>query len=95
MLAEFTIMGRVFTVSFRFLEQPCTALVSFRNQDGYNPAFSVHYLNKEVETILPDRKVIFSLANGIENPKTIDSKLAEELVEKTSEAISHYLEVHA
>jgi len=88
-------MGRVFTVSFRFMEHPCTALVSFRNQDGYNPAFSVHYLDKELETILPERKVTFSLANGIEDPKTIDSELAEELVEKTSEAISHYLQIHA
>jgi len=88
-------MGRVFTVSFNFMEQPCTALVSFRNQDGYNPAFSVHYLNKEVETILPERKVTFSLHNGIEDPNTVHSKLAEELVEKTSEAISHYLEIHA
>ena len=88
-------MGRVFTVSFRFMEQPCTALVSFHNQDGYNPAFCVHYLDKEVEAILPERKVTFSLANGIENPEAVVSKLAEELVEKTSEAISHYLEVHA
>ena len=88
-------MGRVFTVSFRFMEQPCKALVRFRNQDGLNPAFSVHYLSKEVENILPERKVTFSLANGIENPERIDSELAEELVEKTSEAISHYLEVHA
>ena len=88
-------MGRVFTVNFNFLEQPCTALVSFRNQEGYNPAFSVHYLNKELEMVLPERKLTFSLANGIEHPETIDSKLAEDLVEKISEAISNYLQVYA
>ena len=88
-------MGRVFTVNFCFMEQPCTALVNFRNQDGFNPIFNVHYLNKELETIIPARKLAFSLANGIENPEIIDSDLAEELVEKTSEAISHYLDVHA
>jgi hypothetical protein len=88
-------MGRVFTVSFRFREQPCTALVSLRNADAYNPAFSVHYLSKEVESVLPERQIVFSLANGIESPEKIKDKLTEELVEKTSEAITHYLERHA
>ena len=46
-------MGRVFTVSFKFKEQPCTVLVSLNDKDGYNPAFSVHYLEKEVENIIP------------------------------------------
>ena len=87
-------MGRVFTVSFKFMEQPYTALVSLNDKDGYNPAFSVHYLDKEVETILPERKLVFSLANGIENPEKLVNKLAEDLVEKTSEAITHYLEAH-
>jgi len=88
-------MGRVFTVSFKFMEQPCTALVSLNDSEGYNPAFNVHYLSKEVGLILPERKLVFSLVNGIENPETIHDRLAEELVEKTSEAISQYLDVHA
>jgi hypothetical protein len=87
-------MGRVFTVSFRFREQPCTALVHLRNADNYNPAFNVHYLSKEVEVVLPERKIVFSLANGIEEPRKINDRLTEELVEKTSEAITHYLEEH-
>ena len=77
------------------MEHPCTALVSLRNEETYNPAFSVQYLDKEVAEILPERKIIFSLANGIESPENIKDKLAEELVEKTSEAISHYLDVHS
>jgi hypothetical protein len=89
------VMGRVFTVSFNFKEQPCTALVSLNDRDGYNPAFSVHYLSKEVENIIPERKVVFSLVNGIEDPRTLHDKLAEELVEKTSEAITQYLSIHA
>ena len=87
-------MGRVFTVSFRFREQPCTALVSLRNSQDYNPAFDVHYLSKEVESVLPERKIVFSLANGIESPQKINDRLTEELIEKTSEAITHYLEEH-
>lgn len=88
-------MGRVFTVSFKFKEQPCTVLVSLNDRDGYNPAFSVHYLDKEVENIIPERRLVFSLVNGIENPKTIHDKIAEDLVEKTSEAITQYLSIHA
>jgi hypothetical protein len=88
-------MGRVFTVSFRFREQPCTALVSLRNADKYNPAFNVHYLSKEIENVLPERKIVFSLANGIEEPREIQGRLTEELVERTSEAITHYLEEHS
>jgi hypothetical protein len=81
LLEKNAIMGRVFTVSFRFMEHPCTA-------------FNVHYLTKEVETIIPERKIVFTLANGIECPENLHDKLAEELVEHTSEAISHYLEIH-
>jgi hypothetical protein len=88
-------MGRVFTVSFRFMEHPCTALVSMQNQESYNPAFSVHYLDKEVETVLPERKIVFSLVNGIESPANIQDIRAKQLIEKTSEAISHYLEVYS
>jgi hypothetical protein len=88
-------MGRVFTVSFRFMEQPCTALVSLKNKDDYNPSFCVHYLDKQVASILPERKLVFSLVNGVEDPGIIADKLAEDLVEKTSEAITHYLEIHA
>ena len=88
-------MGRVFTVSFKFMEQPCTALVTLNDKDDYNQSFSVHYLDKEVETIFPERKLVFSLANGVEDPKIVTDKLAEDLVEKTSEAITRYLEIHA
>ena len=88
-------MVRVFTVSFRFRDQPCTALVSLNDKDGYNPSFCVHYLDKEVEKILPKRKLVFSLVNGIENYEFGTGKLTEDLVEKTSEAISQYLEAHA
>ena len=87
-------MGRVFTVSFKFQEQPCTALVTLNEKNKYNPSFSVHYINKEVEAILPERKLVFSLLNGVEDPGIISDKLAQDLVEKTSEAITHYLEAN-
>jgi hypothetical protein len=70
------------------------ALVSLKDKDGYNPAFSVHYLNKELETVFPERRIVFSLVNGLESPENIKDEMVEELVEKTSEAISQYLDIH-
>ncbi len=87
-------MSRVFTVNFRFREKPCSALVRLQNSEGYNPAFSVHYLDKDVETILPGRKIVFSLANGLETPQALPGERAEELLQQTSEAISCYLQNH-
>jgi hypothetical protein len=70
------------------------ALVSLKDKDGYNPAFSVHYLNKELETVFPERRIVFSLVNGLESPENLKDAVVEELVEKTSEAISQYLDIH-
>ena len=88
-------MGRVFTISFQFREQPCTALVSLKNKDDYNLSFVVHFLNKEVENVLPERRLVFSLASGMENPEILNDRRAEDLVLKTTEAISHYLLTHS
>jgi hypothetical protein len=86
-------MSRLFTVNFRFREGSYTALVSLQRQ-GYDLSFLIRYLNKEVDSILPERKVIFSLANGIESPKALPHKLAEDFVVQTSQAISTYLDHH-
>lgn len=86
-------MGRLFTVNFRFKEQPITALVNLRQQ-GYDLSCMVRYLDKEIATIVPEGKVIFSLANGVEKPETFSGRLGEELLHQTTEAISTYLEKH-
>jgi hypothetical protein len=86
-------MSRLFTVNFRFKEAQYTALVSLQDK-GYDLSFVIRYLNTEVDAILPERKAVFSLNNGIESPKNLSHKLAEEFVVHTSHAITHYLDHH-
>ena len=84
-------MSRLFTVSFPFKGQEYTALVSL-SQREYDLSCSVRYLNKEAETLIPEKKIMFSLAGGMESPKRLQDKLAEELVQQTSMAISEHLQ---
>ena len=42
----------------------------------------MHYLDKEIEKILPERKIIFSLVNGIESPENIKDEMSKKLVKK-------------
>jgi hypothetical protein len=83
-------MGRVFTVNFKFKQQPVTALVNVRDR-GYDLSCIVRYLDQEVATLLPGGKLIFSLAHGLESPVHLAGKPQEELFHRTTEAISHYL----
>jgi hypothetical protein len=85
-------MGRLFTVNFRFKEEPVTALVNLAEK-GYDLSVNVRYLDKEVASLVPDGRLAFSLAEGIINGSQV-GKLGQELVLKTSEAISNYLEKH-
>ena len=85
-------MGRLFTVNFKFKEEPVTALVNLVSA-GYDISVNVRYLNKEVAALMPGGKVEFSLAEGIKSGRP-HGRLGEELVYQTSEAISDYLQRH-
>ena len=83
-------MSRLFTVSFPFRGHEYTALVSL-SQREYDLSCMVRYLNKEAEALIPDKKIMFSLAGGMETPQRLDGALAEELVQQTSLAIYDHL----
>lgn len=83
-------MSRLFTISFPFKGHEYKALVSLQLRQ-YNLSCMVRYLNKEAEAILPEGKVVFSLEGGIETPRNSTSELTEELVTRTSIAISDHL----
>jgi hypothetical protein len=86
-------MARVFTVNVPYKGQSCVALVSF-DAEGYNMSFLVRYLNEEIQQVIPGRKIVVSLTEGIKSPREL-SRLAEELLNLTTEAISEYLELTA
>jgi hypothetical protein len=84
-------MVRIFTVNFLYKEKSYTALVSFR--EGYDLSFLVRYLDKDVNNLIPDGKIIVSLLEGLKSPKQL-SQEAEEFVYQTTEAISGSLQLH-
>ncbi|MDB5251851.1 MAG: hypothetical protein JWP27_1020 [Flaviaesturariibacter sp.] len=83
-------MGRDFTVNFRYKEQPVTALVNLRDQ-GYDLSCMVRYLDQDIETMVPEGKLVFSLGNGLQAPRQLTGQPQLELFSRTSEAISRYL----
>jgi hypothetical protein len=82
-------MARVFSIMFPYKGKPCAALVSF-GSEGYDMSFLVRYLDQDIRLVIPDGKLVVSLSEGIKSPKRLNP-LAEDLVHKTTEAISGYL----
>jgi hypothetical protein len=85
-------MARVFTIDFQFKGRSRTALVSFQTE-AYDMSFLVRYLDEEISNVIPERKVIVSLSEGVKSPKQL-TRLGEDLVFQTTEAISEHLHVH-
>jgi hypothetical protein len=86
-------MSRVFTINFSFKEKNYTALVSFRSRE-HELSYLVRYLDEDIDTLIPGNKLLVSLSGGIEYPK-LETKLARDLVYKTTEAINGYLHMPA
>jgi hypothetical protein len=82
-------MARVFTVNFTFKDELHSALISFESRD-YDMSFLVRYLDHELQEIIPGRRIVVSLSEGIKSPKIL-TKTAEELLARTTEAISEHL----
>jgi hypothetical protein len=85
-------MSRVFTVRFLYKEKTYTALVSFGSQER-EFSHTVQYLDEDIDALIPGRKLLVSLADGVQQPKLI-GKLAQDIVYKTTEAINEYLQHH-
>ena len=85
-------MSRVFTVNVPYKGQTCAALVSF-DSEGYDMSFLVRYLDEDIQQVIPGRRIVVSLSEGIKSPKQL-SRLAEDLLSLTTEAISGYLNLY-
>jgi hypothetical protein len=85
-------MARVFTVNVPYKGQSRAALVSF-DSEGYDMSFLVRYLDEDIQEVIPGRKIVVSLSEGIKPPKQL-SRLAEDLLNHTTEAISGYLNLY-
>jgi hypothetical protein len=85
-------MARVFTVNIPYKGKLRAALVSF-GVEGYDMSLLVHYLDEDISEVIPGRKVVVSLNEGIKSPKEL-TKLGEDLLNYTTQAISEYLQIH-
>jgi hypothetical protein len=82
-------MARVFTVNFTFKDQLHSALITFESRD-FDMSFLVRYLDQELQEIIPGRRIVVSLNEGIKSPKFLTTT-GEELLTRTTEAISRHL----
>jgi len=85
-------MSRVFTVSFSFKEKTYTALVAFGPR-GHGSSCLVKYLDPELNQLVPGNQFEISLREPTGDTKT-ESKFAEDLLVKTTQAITGYLKSH-
>jgi hypothetical protein len=83
------VMAGVFTINFSYKGKLHSALVSFQ-AENYDMSFLVCYLDEDLGQLIPGRRIVVSLAEGIKSPKQLN-KLAEDLVYQTTEAISDHL----
>ena len=82
-------MARIFTLNVPFEGKQCTALVNM-NDNGYDMAVRVHYLDAELYHILPNGNLTFSLTEGLKQPTQLVSDLAIKLVDNTIDALSAF-----
>ncbi|HEX2535269.1 MAG TPA: hypothetical protein VHK69_16095 [Chitinophagaceae bacterium] len=83
-------MARLFSIQFDFLRKQYTVLVSLR-KEGHDLSCQVRYTDKELQRILPGDSLVFNLAEGLKQPKQLSDDLAVQLVNRTTDAISAYL----
>jgi hypothetical protein len=85
-------MSRVFTIQFYFKQKNYTALVSFCTQ-GIKDSCFVRYLDEEINSLIPEKKLLVSISGGVEYPK-VEDRIAQDFIYKTREAINGYLQTH-
>ena len=82
-------MSRIFTLTVPFDGKERAALVNL-NANGYDMDVRVHYLDRELYSILPEGNLVFSLNEGLKQPHDLDNDLALRLVDNTVDALSDF-----
>ena len=83
-------MARLFSISFYFQEKEYTALVSLRDL-GHDLCCTIRYIDKELRFIIPGDQLVFSLQEGLKEPKQLPHELAENLLKCTTNALTEHL----
>jgi hypothetical protein len=82
-------MSRIFTLSVLFEGKERAALVNL-NANEYDMDVRVHYLDRELYSILPEGNLVFSLNEGLKQPHELDTDQAVQLVDNTVDALTAF-----
>ena len=82
-------MSRIFTLTVPFDGKERAALVNL-NANEYDMDVRVHYLDRELYSILPEGNLVFSLNEGLKQPHELDNDRAVQLVDNTVDALSAF-----
>lgn len=88
MLNEF-VMARLFSIDIPFRNAHYTALVSVKER-GHDIHCIVRYIDKGIKPLLQGEKLVFSLHEGLKEPRQLPDDLARNFVACTMEAITGY-----
>lgn len=83
-------MARVFSINIEFQQQEYTALISMREQ-AHDLYYVVRYMDGDLHEILTSQQLIFSLHEGLIEPKKLPSEQAEDLLMCTINALTEHL----
>lgn len=82
-------MSRIFTLTVPFDGKERAALVNL-NANEYDMDVRVHYLDRDLYSILPEGNLVFSLNEGLKQPHELASDQAVRLVDNTVDALSAF-----
>lgn len=82
-------MARIFSIDIPFRNTSYIALVSV-TEKGHDLHCIVRYIDKGIRHILSGDKLVFSLQEGLKEPKNLPNELAQNLVECTTVAIADF-----
>lgn len=67
----------------------CTALVSVQER-GHDIYCTVRYIEKHVKHVMPGDQLVFSLQEGLKQPRNLPDELAETLFLSTTAALTNH-----
>ena len=83
-------MARVFSLNINYQQEDYTALVSLR-EEAHDMFYTIRFMDVDLHHIMTTQQLVFSLHEGLIEPKKLQSEAAEELLMCTINALSEHM----
>lgn len=83
-------MARLFTMNISYQQKDYPAILSIYQKDEELHC-KIHYIDKQLQYIVPGDCLIFNRQQGLRPPQNIPDDLAQSLARSTAAAVSEYL----